>query len=522
MSESLEAVMAEYLLQLEQEQHPDPAEYLAAHPQHADELRIFFRNHHWLGAAPVPASPSLVGTRIGPYEIESEIARGGMGIVYRARQKGLDRPVALKLISGGVLAGDEERRRFQIEAEAAARLHHPGIVSIHDIGSWQGYEYFSMTLVDGPTLQRRVDDGPFDDREAARMVRDIAVAVAYAHNVGIVHRDLKPDNILVSDDGRPLVTDFGLAKWHREGTMITRTGQVLGTPHYMSPEQACGRGDGEAATDVYSLGAILYALITGRPPHSGASAAEVLRSVLQDEPEAPRQIRRDVATDVENICLKALRYEPGDRYASADALAEDLDRYLRGETTSAASSGLIDRMAREIRRDQHQTYFEDWGRTLIRIGVIIFSVHVMIFALAQWALPVWVAHWVPRSIMLVAIFASIYHAREGAILPRTVAERPVWSIWLGYLATLGIMNVVMMIAGGEDVALIPIASALSGFGFIAMAGHVWGGSALFGFGFLLVSILTALFTHTAPLLFGSMWLLSLIGLARHYRSRKSD
>ncbi len=297
--DSLESAIANYLQRLEEGQKPDPGEYLQAYPQHAHELRSFFRNHHWLGEAPPPTASSLIGTKVGPYEIESEIARGGMGVVYRARQQGLERPVALKLISSGVLAGQEERRRFRIEAEAAARLHHPGIIAIHEIGSWQGYEYFSMPLVDGPTLQKRVDDRVFDDKAAAQLVRDIARAVAYAHRAGIVHRDLKPENVLISEEGRPLVTDFGLAKWHRDGTMITRTGQVLGTPHYMSPEQACGRGGSDATADVYSLGAILYALLTGRPPHTGESAAEVLRSVLQDEPQTPRQIRRNVSAELE-------------------------------------------------------------------------------------------------------------------------------------------------------------------------------------------------------------------------------
>lgn len=516
----LEDVMAAYLEAAESGESPDPAQFLLDYPEHAQELQSFFRNHHWLGEAPAE-SATLVGSQIGPYEIEAEIARGGMGVVYRARQSGLDRPVALKLISSGVLAGQEERRRFRIEAEAAARLHHPGIIAIHEIGSWQGYEYFSMTFVDGPTLQKRVDEDCFDDEEAAKIVRDIARAVAYAHQTGIVHRDLKPENILISDDGRPLVTDFGLAKWHRDGTMITRTGQVLGTPHYMSPEQACGRGDGDQATDIYSLGAILYALLTGRPPHVGPSAAEVLRSVLQDEPEPPRQLRRDVPADLENICLKAIRYQPDERYESANALADDLQRYLSGETTSAAGSGLLDRMAREIRRDQHQNFFEDWGRTLARIGIIIMVAHVAIFALVEMPIPVWIAYWIPRIGMMIGIFAAIYHAREGALLPRSVAERPVWSIWLGYLAALGVINVLLIFGGGDHLELFPVASALSGFGFIAMSGHVWGGSAIFGLAFLVVAALTALLPQAAPLLFGGMWLISMLGMGRHYRA-KSD
>jgi predicted Ser/Thr protein kinase len=518
--DSLESVMADYLQRLEEGQTPDPGEYIEAYPQHAIELRSFFRNHHWLGESPLPEISSLIGSKIGPYEIESEIARGGMGVVYRARQQGLERPVALKLITNGVLAGEEERRRFRIEAEAAARLHHPGIIAIHEIGSWQGHEYFSMTLIDGPTLQKRVDGGDFDDHQVARLVRDISRAVGYAHRAGIVHRDLKPENILISEDGRPLVTDFGLAKWHREGTMITRTGQVLGTPHYMSPEQACGRGDASAATDIYSLGAILYSLLTGRPPHTGVSPAEVLRSVLQDEPETPRQIRRDVPSDLENICLKAIRYEPSMRYESADAFADDLERYLSGDPVLAAGSGLLDRMAREIRRDQHQTYFENWGRTLVRIGVIIFVSHVVMFTLDQMQLSFWEAFWIPRVLMMAAIFAAIYHAREGLLLPRSVAERPVWSIWLGYLATLAVMNVLSAIAGIEHASLFPIASALSGFGFIAMSGHVWGGSALFGLAFFVVAVLTTIFVAQAPLLFGTMWLISLLSLAGHYRSKK--
>ena len=521
-SASLESVMADYLQRLESGRKPEPEEFLAAYPQFASELTTFFRNHHWFGQSPPPEASTLIGTQIGPYMIEAEIARGGMGIVYRARQQGLERPVALKLISSGVLAGREERRRFRIEAEAAARLHHPGIIPIHEIGSWQGYEYFSMTLVEGPTLQKRVEEGQFDDREAARMVREISEAVDYAHVAGIVHRDLKPDNILVSSEGRPLVTDFGLAKWHREGTMITRTGQVLGTPHYMSPEQACARGDAGVSTDVYSLGAVLYALLTGSPPHTGSNAADVLRSVLQDEPKSPRSVRREISPELEKICLKAIQYEPSARYPSAKSLAEDLDRFLRGEPTSASGSGLLDRVAREIRRDQHQNYFEDWGRTLFYIGVVIFLSHLAMNGLMLLDLPISIAFWLPRSLMLVTIFALILYARHGSILPRSVAERPVFSIWIGYLLTLTVMNLLALLGNDEPESIFVTAAALSGFGFLAMAGHVWGGSALFGLGFLAVALIASYYTTIAPLLLGSMWLVSLSGLANHYRSKKLD
>ncbi len=521
-SASLESVMADYLQRLEMGRKPEPKEFLAAYPQYASELRTFFRNHHWFGQSPPAETSTLIGTQIGPYMIEGEIARGGMGIVYRARQQGLQRPVALKLISSGVLAGREERRRFRIEAEAAARLHHPGIIPIHEIGSWEGYEYFSMTLVEGPTLQKQVEDEQFDDREAARLVREIAEAVEYAHGAGIVHRDLKPDNILISPDGRPLVTDFGLAKWHREGTMITRTGQVLGTPHYMSPEQACARGDAGVSTDIYSLGAILYALLTGSPPHTGSNAADVLRSVLQDEPESPRNIRREVPAELEKICLKAIQYEPAARYLSAKSLAEDLDRFLRGEPTSASGSGLLNRVAREIRRDQHQTYFEDWGRALVYIGIVIFLSHLCMNGLMYLDLPIAIAFWLPRTLMLVTILALILYARRGSILPRSVAERPVFSIWIGYLLTLSVMNVLALVRHDEPEEIFVTAAVMSGFGFLAMAGHVWGGSALFGLGFLAIAMIANHFTPIAPLLLGSMWLVSLCGLAHHYHSKREE
>ena len=523
----LEDIMAAYVEQVEGGEEPRPEAFVQKYPQHADELRSFFRNYHWLAEEPAPQPVSLVGTQVGDYTIETEIARGGMGVVYRARQEGLARPVALKLISTGVLAGEEERRRFRVEAEAAARLDHPGIIAIHETGSWQGYEFFSMTLVEGHTLQQVVDDADFNHQESARLVRDVTEAVAYAHSVGIVHRDLKPENILIGSDGRPMVTDFGLAKWQREGSAfsrvgITRTGQVLGTPHYMSPEQASGRSNGDVATDVYSLGALLYALLTGQPPHTGGSAAEILCSVLQDDPIAPRQIRREVPADLESICLKAMRHEPEERYESATALAEDLDRYLTGEATRAASSGLLDVVARELRRDQHEVFFRAWGGTLYALGGIVFGAHVVIYVCSLLEYAELITYWLPRFAMLALIVGLIYRSRGGSFMPRTVAERPVYSIWIGYLASLAIVRFVLNICEIETDVLFPIAAALSGFGFIAMGGHVWGGSAVLGLGFLAVAILSAFFLKISPLLFGTMWLLSLLALGRHYRSRATQ
>jgi serine/threonine-protein kinase len=521
-SEEFDEILADYLQRLEAGDSPNPADYLTRYPDHAAELRTFFRNHHWMGQTPAPAPVSLCGDRIGSYQIESEVGRGGMGIVYRARQAGLDRPVALKLISSGVLASEEERKRFRLEAEAAAKLDHPGIIPIHEIGSWSGYEYFSMQLVEGPTLQNFVDDRSLNDRAAARMIRDVARAVAYAHRHGIVHRDLKPDNILIDKEGRPLVADFGLAKWHRDETHLTRTGQVLGTPNFMSPEQAAGNSGTGELSDVYSLGAVLYALLTGAAPHAASSPAEVLRSVMQDEPEPPRSFRYDVDRDVEAICLKAMRFEAGQRYASASDLADDLDRFLAGDAIAATNSGLIERVAREIGRDQHQEHFKSWHGTLMFLGLIIFVAHVVIFALLQLGVDHRAAYWFPRIAMFALILGTIYYARHGSLSPRSIAERPVWSIWLGYLSTLAVINLLLILGDIDQSALFPLASALSGFAFLAMAGHIWGGSAIAGLAFFVLAPATALLPEIAPLLFGTMYLISVFSISQHYRRREKQ
>jgi serine/threonine-protein kinase len=273
------------------------------------------------------AAPWRAGTdlpRVPGYEVEAVLGRGGMGVVYRARHLRLNRTVALKTLIIGSYAGPQERARFQREAEAVAGLHHPNIVAVHDVGDHEGWPYFTMELLEGGSLAQALAGTPQPARQAAALLITLAEAVQVAHRAGIVHRDLKPANILLTGDGTPKVADFGLAR-HSEGEPeLTLSGARMGTPSYMAPEQVIGRaGTIGPAADIYALGALLYEMLTGRPPFRAETAAETQRQVIAEEPVPPARLNPKVPRDLETICLKCLHKDPQRRYATVAALAED-------------------------------------------------------------------------------------------------------------------------------------------------------------------------------------------------------
>ena len=281
---------------------------------------------------------------LGDYELLEEVGRGGQGVVFRARQKTLNRTVALKVISLGHWASKEHLKRFRREAEAAASLDHPRIVPIYEVGERDGSCYFSMQFVEGGQLDQVVNRTPLSIRQAGELIAKVARTVHYAHEHGILHRDIKPGNILVDADGEPHLTDFGLARLVESESTVTRTMEVMGTPSYMAPEQAVGNNDGvSSATDVYGVGAVLYQLLTGHPPFAGGTTYETIKLVLDTEPRQPRLWNRKVDRDLSTICLKCLDKDPKRRYSSALALAEDLEHWLKHEPIRARRTGIFTR-----------------------------------------------------------------------------------------------------------------------------------------------------------------------------------
>jgi serine/threonine-protein kinase len=368
-------VLDEYLARLQAGERPDRAALLRQHPELESLLDCIEaldgfapaavhrrRSESGSGAldeassAPGEADPAASSAGplprdFGDYELLEEVGRGGMGVVYRARQKTLGREVALKMILPGQLASAEHVRRFRAEARLAARVRHPNVIAVYEVGTYGGQHFFAMELVQGRSLEARLADERPDPLASARLLAKVARAVGHLHRSGLVHRDLKPSNILLTGDDWPIVTDFGLAKLLAPDETRSATGIVAGTPSYMAPEQAAGDGRRVGAhSDIYSLGAILYEVLTGRPPFEHENPLETLLQVVAGEPPLPRRIDPAIPRALQQICLKCMAKRLEARYASAEALAADLERAARGEAIQAKPPNAWRRLGRWARR----------------------------------------------------------------------------------------------------------------------------------------------------------------------------
>jgi hypothetical protein len=356
-------LIAAYLKAVELGESPDRADLLCRHPDLAGELRSFFADQDAVlpGAVPPQQGATLAHAGsagaepvfvryFGDYELLEEIARGGMGVIYRAKQVSLDRVVALKMILAGQLASAEDVARFHREAEAAANLEHPGIVPIYEIGEQAGQHYFSMKLIEGGSLADRIEKCKGDPRQTAQMLAAVARAVHYAHQRGILHRDLKPANILIDQAGTPYVSDFGLARKVQSDSVLTQQGAIVGTPAYMAPEQARGEKLLSTAADVYALGAILYECLTGRPPFRAATPVDTLIEVLDSEPTPPGELSPNADLELSAVALKCLDKSPSRRYESAEEVVEELEHWLAGEPVRARPIGWLRRRLRWMGR----------------------------------------------------------------------------------------------------------------------------------------------------------------------------
>jgi hypothetical protein len=453
------------------------------------------------------------------YEIMGELGRGGMGVVYRARQIELKRVVALKMILAGGHAGEMALARFRREAEAIARLQHPNIVQIHEVGEHEGRPYFSLEFCGGGSLAKRIAGSPLLPSEAATVVQILARAIHVAHQKGIVHRDLKPGNVLLTEDGTPKVTDFGLAKQLDEVGQ-TASGAVMGTPSYMAPEQAAGRKDVGTAADVYALGAILYECLTGRPPFRAATPLDTVMQVINDDPVPPRQLNAGVPKDLEAVCLKCLHKIPPRRYGTAEALAADLARFLEGEPISIQQSGLLDRLAGALDRVQLQAQFAAYGSLLLWLALAMFLPEVLVNVAIVLDGPFYLVA-LGQFGRLAAFLVLVGYFRGWQWAPRGAVERQLWFVWGGYmLACLAFATSSRLVIGWGNMVELKFyqgLAALAALAFFSLAGNFWGYCAVIGLGFLALAYLMAANLLWAPIEFGAAWAIVLVFLGLRLR-----
>jgi serine/threonine-protein kinase len=518
--EQLALLLEELTQQLRQGRQPDLGEMTRRYPGLADELREL-----WAAAqiaeefvrpapdpqatvaqyaangplSPVPAP--ILPRKFGDYELLEEVGRGGMGVVYKARQASLARTVAIKMILRGPWASVADLARFRAEAESAARLEHAHIVPVYEVGECDGQAYFSMKYVEGRTLAQLVAEGPLPPRQAAESMIAICRAVHHAHQQGVLHRDLKPSNVLLDRDGRPHVTDFGLAKRVQGGASLTQTGAILGTPSYMAPEQAAGsRGVLSPASDVYSLGAVLYELLTGRPPFQAASPVDTILLVLEQDLVPPRLLNPNVDRELEMICVKCLQKPAELRYATAAQVADDLEAFLRSEPVSARPSGLTYYVGRLFRDTHHAPVLENWG-----LLWMLHSVKILVIC----AITVWMdrqgiaSHWPYLGLWSVGlvVWGMIFWSLRKRGGPVTFIERQIAHVWAAAVAGSISLFIAEWVHGMKVLTMTPGLAVIGGMVFLIKAGMLSGVFYFAALAFFVTSVLMALFPAHQLVLF---------------------
>jgi serine/threonine protein kinase len=475
-------------------------------------------------AAPSTAAPLPEGLRFGEYVLLDELGRGGMGVVRRAFEPALGRHVAVKMILSQAVADPGDLERFRTEASAAGRLQHPNIVKVLRVGTVDDRHYYAMDYIEGQSLAQRVARGPMPGRQAAALMVTVSRAIHHAHQQGILHRDIKPGNILVDAAGVPHVTDFGLAKHLSAEKGQTRTGAVMGTPGYMSPEQARGSKDLTAATDVYGLGAVLYELLTGHPPFKGESALDTLLMVMDNEPVPPRLVNPKVDRDLETICLKAIARDPRDRYASAAELADDLQRFLNGESITARSLNMLDYITRSLERSQFDVEFRAYGNMLLVFAAVVVLGHLVKQVATSVEAPVGAVLAI-QVVEFSTLLAVLWWHRSHGLVPSTTAERQLYSLIAGYMLAgvltsqfLWMMFDVRALYEGK---VYPFYCALTGMAFFVLGSSYWGKFYAAGVWFFLLGLLLAWWPTAAgygALAFGGSWSLVLVAIGLRLRS----
>jgi hypothetical protein len=442
-----------------------------------------------------------------------------MGVVYKAFEPQLGRHVAVKMIQSASLCHHDDLQRFHVEASAAARLQHSHIVKVHRVGTCGDRHYYSMDFIDGQSLAQRLANGPLPGRVAARYLVTVAHAIHHAHQHGILHRDIKPGNILIDQGDEPHVTDFGLAKHLSGDRGQTRTGALMGTPSYMAPEQARGEKELTPAVDVYGLGALLYELVTARPPFRGETAIDTVMQVTENDPAPPRLLNPHIDRDLETICLKCLAKSPRDRYPSAAEVADDLSRYLEGAPIQARSLNMFDYLQRTLERSQFDVEFRAFGSVILLFAAIVALTHGLKYVLMITHQPYWLIAGA-RVVQILLLFLALWLKRPPGrgLLPASAAERLLWSVWIGFIASCFLASDVTRRLYGMEAMYrgdyYPIYALFTGMAFFILGSSYWGWLYAFGAAFFALALVMAADLRWAVLEFGGMWTaaLCLIGL----------